>query len=558
MIIECSVADLQKLLGGTKKKKIPKKELEDLLSMYGAPPEPCADADLIRIEVFPNRNDLLSPEGVARALRGILGKETGLPEYKTKSSGITLKVDPSVRAVRPFISAAFVENVALDDSSIKSLMQLQEKLHQTHGRKRKKVAIGVHDVSKITKDIRYIALPKDKVRFVPLGMSEELSGPEILERHPKGMEYGGIISGFEKFPVVMDSRGTVLSLPPIINGTATGVTSKTNALLIEVTGTDLQAVEQACTIVATSLAERGGMIKTVRIVEGNKLRLAPVLSPRCMKVDPVYIRRVLGLGEKELPDRSILKFLGLMRFGIRMKDRTILVPSYRTDVLHQIDLAEDVAIAYGYNNFETVLPSLPNVGKEDAVSGERYNDRTTLVGLGFEEVFTFVLTSPETLFSRMNVTGERRVAVISNPKSEEFTIARDQVLPSLLGVLANNTHNSYPQKLFECGDVVLLDEKSETGCRNASRIAGVISDKTAGFVAIKQAVKVVLDDKGIWNKIELKPSEHGWFVPGRQADVILEGRVIGGFGEIHPQVLENFGLEMPAAGFELDALPLKD
>jgi len=560
MIIDCSVSDLCRLC----KKKLSKKQLEDLLSMYGAPPEPGAaveDPDLIRIEVFPNRPDMLSSEGVARALRGILGKETGLVNYSARSSGITIKVDSSVRMVRPFISAALVETAAapLDDLSIKSLMQLQEKLHLTHGRKRKKVAIGVHDISRITKKIRYIALPKEDVRFVPLGMSEELSGPEILEKHPKGIDYGSIISGFEKFPVVMDSKGTILSLPPIINGTATEVTPETRTLLIEVTGTDLQAVEQACTIVAASLAERGAVMKTVKIIEGErgKKRTTPILSPRSMKVDSSYIRRILGLDdEKELPDKKIMKLLGMMRFGVITKGNKVLIPSYRTDILHQMDLAEDVAIAYGYNNFKTELPALPNVGMEDAVGSERNNDRTTLIGLGFEEVFTFVLTNPASLFSKMNCGAkERKVAVISNPKSEDFTIVRDQVLPSLLSVLSNNTHNSYPQKIFECGDIVLLDENSDTGCRNVSRLAGLIADKTAGFVSIKQLVRVVLEDKGIWSRIELKSSVHEWFVPGRQADVVLDGRVIGWFGELHPQVLENFGLEMPAAGFELEALP---
>ena len=548
MIVECSVADLRKLCG----KNLSKTEFEDILSMYGAPPEPTDEADLLRVEVFPNRPDMLSPEGISRALRGILKLETGLKEYSAKSSGITLKVDSSVEKVRPFISAALVEGVTLEDAcTIESLMQLQEKLHLTHGRKRKKVAIGVHDTSKIGRELEYVAIPKENVKFVPLGMSDELSGPEILEKHPKGQEYGGIISDFENFPIVRDTAGTILSLPPIINGDATEVTPKSRELLIEVTGWDSAAVEQACTIVATALAERGGArIKTVKIIEGTDSRIHPLLSPREMKLDTAYIQRILGLN---IPENEIGEYLEMMRFGVS-GNGTVRVPAYRTDILHQIDLAEDVAIAFGYDKFEPSIPALPNVGRVEPSIEEKNMDRQTMIGLGFEEVFTFVLTSPQSLFVKMTCEKEREIARIGNPNSEEFTIVRDQIMPSLMQVLSSNTHNPYPQKVFECGEVVLLDSATDTKTRTLSRVCGMVADSTAGFTMIKQVVHAVLTDKGVWEDVTLEPSDHPWFVQGRQADILSGGRVIGSFGEVHPQVLENFGIEMPAAGFEIDTV----
>ena len=260
--IELDYGDLQSLLG----KKYSTKDLWEQIPMLGVDLE-SIDEDKIIVEVFPNRPDLLSVEGFARALNGFLGNETGLKEYKLIESGVTLNIDKSVKNVRPFISAAVIRNLKLNEKRLISLMNLQEKLHVTHGRHRKKVAIGVHDMSEIEGPYTYKAVKPDGIKFKPLGVSEELTPKEILEKHPKGNEYAWILNGLSRYPIIVDKNNNVLSFPPIINGELTKVSNLTKDVFIDVTGLDELAVNQALNIIVTSIADRGGEINSVELVD---------------------------------------------------------------------------------------------------------------------------------------------------------------------------------------------------------------------------------------------------------------------------------------------------
>ncbi|MDH5443605.1 MAG: phenylalanine--tRNA ligase subunit beta, partial [Hadesarchaea archaeon] len=239
--ITVSYRDLYKLVG----KRIESKQLCERLGMLGIEAE--AAGDELKLEITHNRPDLLSPEGVARALKGFLGVETGLPLYKLSASEVTVEVDQSVDAIRPFIAAGVVTNVKLTDEIVASLMQVQEKLHASLCRNRRRGSIGVYDLDTIQPPVHYTTTLPDGIRFVPLEFARELTPAHILREHPKGIEYGSIMQEWPRYPLLIDAQGVVLSMPPIINSESTRVTSTTKRLFIDVTGEDERVANQSLT-----------------------------------------------------------------------------------------------------------------------------------------------------------------------------------------------------------------------------------------------------------------------------------------------------------------------
>lgn len=259
---EFSFRELNGLLG----KNFRPEELRDRMPMLGVDIEGI-DEDKVVMEVFPNRPDMLGVEGFARAFRGFIGMDKGLCGYSAKGSDVKVCVDGSVKEVRPYIAAGIVKGVSFTEESLVSLMNIQEKLHVTHGRNRMKVAIGVHDMSRVEAPFTYKAVKPDGISFVPLDMSKEMDLAGILLDHPKGREYAWTLEGRKRYPVILDCKGNVLSFPPIINGELTRVCRDTKDIFIEVTGTCGKAVNQALNILVTSVLERGGKAYTVEIIE---------------------------------------------------------------------------------------------------------------------------------------------------------------------------------------------------------------------------------------------------------------------------------------------------
>ncbi len=260
--VEFDLREINHLLGN--KYKID--DIEEKISMLGVDLEDIDNERLV-MEVFPNRPDLLSVEGFVRALKGFLEIETGFKEYNITDSGIKILIEESVNNVRPYIVGAVIRNLSLNEKRLVSLMNLQEKLHITHGRNRKKVAIGIHDMKKIEGPFTYKAIKPDDIRFVPLDMKEELNLREILERHPKGIQYKWTLSGLKRYPIIVDKYNRVLSFPPIINGELTRVGEDTEDIFIDVTGLDNVAVNQALNIIVTSIADRGGEIQSIKLLK---------------------------------------------------------------------------------------------------------------------------------------------------------------------------------------------------------------------------------------------------------------------------------------------------
>jgi len=524
------------------KNKISKKEIIKRLPMIGADLDKIEN-DEISIEFFPDRPDLASVEGIARASRAFFEFETGLKKYNTKKSNIITKVDSSVKKVRPFVVTALVKNVTMTDELIASLMELQEKLHMGIGRNRKKVAIGVHNFEPVTPPFTYKAVDPDSVEFVPLNKVESMTLSEILKRHEKGIDYAHILEGFDKHPLIVDAYNNVLSYPPIINGSLTEVTPFTKDLFIDVTGTDKKAINYVINIVATSLAERGGQIFNTTVKYNGKSCISPDLTPDKRKLSVNYVNKILGT---QLSGNDIA--LCLMKMGYNAvtnkSDINVEIPAWRADILHDIDLVEDVAVGYGFDKFAIEFPKALTFGKTLSNHDLYKGLRNIMIGLGFNEVTTFTISNEQDEFTKMGLDISNRVE-IDNPIGEEYSCLRVGLIPSLLKILSENRHHPLPQKIFELG--IVVDKKY----KNQYCLAFVKIDAKANFTECKSLVDAIMRDSGA--KFNINDSKHPAFVKGRVASIIHNSKEIGFFGELHPKTISNFELEYPIIAFEINA-----
>ena len=522
--------DLEELSG------LDKDTIVQRIPMMGCDIERIED-DHVDIEFFPNRPDLYSAEGVSRAVRGFFDIETGLRNFSVIPSGIRITKDKEINRIRPYLACAVVRGIRFNSRSIESLMSLQESLHWAVGRNRKKVSIGVHDLGKIRPPFRYIAQEPD-FRFIPLDFAGPMTMRDILEKHPKGIKFAHILERFDKYPLILDSEDNVLSFPPIINSELTKVIENTEDLFIEVTGLD-PAVSFALNIVAASLAERGGRIESVTI---NGKTETPDLEPRRMKLKSKEAWAHLGF---ELPGEEMVHCLEKMRYGAKASGNMIevSVPAYRSDILHTWDLIEDIAIGYGFDRIVPELPSTSTTGRAHQISKQRDAVREIMVGIGYFEVMPFTLTNDRVQFEMMRRDKAEGTTHILYPISEDHTIVRPTILPNLLEILSINRHRELPQRIFEVGEVVMK-------CRNEQRIGCAAIHPQANFTEIQSVVDAVMRER----RMEYEVAESGdpAFIAGRRAEIIIKGRKAGVFGEIHPEVILNFGLEHPVIGFEIE------
>ncbi len=509
-------------------------ELEKNVRMLGADLKD-ASGDEIQVEFFPDRPDLYTVEGVARALKIYMGKEKP-KRYDTKEGDVKIKVDSSVKGVRPYIVGAVVKNVPVDELMIKSMMDFQEKLHITVGRKRKKVAIGLHDFDKVVPPFTYTTKPGD-FSFVPLGFEEKMSLEEILEKHPKGVEYGDIIKG-KGFPMILDSRGEVLSFPPIINGVLTQITEETKNIFIDITGTDLATIKKVLNIIAASFQDRGGEVYSVEIDDGEKIRV-PEFEYEKMRVDFDQARKLLGMNLSDEDIRSSLEKMGYFIHGEEVE-----IPPYRMDILNPVDIVEDIAKGFSYDRIE-----IRGLKKYSRGRGFEWDEKIKLimVGLGFLEIKSLTLSSFETQYDKMNVEREEKI-IVENPVSEATETLRSWLIPSLMEILQKNKHRDLPQKIFEAGYV-----RSDSLERH---LAFLYEDSKVGFTDGKSIVERILQDLNV--KYEITEEEHGSFIPGRCAAILIHGEKIGFFGEIHPKVIENFELGYPIVGGEINLEKIRE
>jgi phenylalanyl-tRNA synthetase beta chain len=535
--------DFKNLLGYD----ISKDNLIKNLPMIGADFDKEED-DELSIEFFPDRPDLLSVEGIARASRNFFGFTSGLQQYKIQSSDIILNVESSVKNVRPFIRCALVKNVTMTDELISSLMDLQEKLHYGIGRNRKKVAIGVHNYESVQPPFIYKAVDPNSVQFIPLAKTDSMTMSEILEKHEKGIAYAHLLKDFEKHPIIFDKNNNVLSYPPIINGTLTEVTPFTTDLFIDVTGTNAESIEYALNIVTTALAERGGTVYSIKIIDDDKNIISPSFTPKKRNLSTDYVNKILGT---KFDDKQIITCMQKMGYNIKIINQGLLeieIPSWRADILHEIDLVEDVAIGYGYQEFHREVPKASTFGQR--LDNQKINDvlRTIMIGLGYNEVTTFTISNENDEFKKIGLQVGKKVD-FQNPISEEYSCIRVSLIPSLLKILAENKHHPLPQNIFELGIIV------DDSFKNKYHLALISISANAHFTESKALTETIFRNIGLEFKIQEK--NHPGFITGRCASILIKNDEIGFFGELHPKTITSFELEHPILAIEIDIEKIK-
>lgn len=551
--IDVDIAEFERLLGLHFRGNMEK--LDDVLAFVKSEAKMFTEPEgIVSIEIKDtNRPDLWGVEGLARALRGYTKVEEGLREYAIAKTGVNVEVDDRLKNIRPFIACSTITGNSLNDTIIRGLMHLQDKLDQTYGRNRQKTSIGIYDLDLISPPLKYTVANPHDFAFVPLGFSEKMSLDEILERHPKGIEYGHIVKKHSVYPILLDAEEKVLSFPPIINSNDLGrITETTRNLLIEVTGTQLDTVLNTLKLVTLSLIDRGGKpsASTIHYLDGDLEMTTPDFGTKQVDLNVEYSNKIIGL---KLSAKKIAELLTTAGFGIeKVTDENVivLVPCYRIDIMHPIDLVEDVAIAYGFNNIEPIWRDLPTVGS--VMPEQRFVDvtRELMTGLGYQEILTYTMTNPDNLFSKMN-TERTRLVEISNPKVVTLTCLRNWLLPGVMEFLSNNQSVEFPQKVFELGKVTLIDENRETKTRDENWVAAATSHSNASFSEIKAALNSLFINLGLdWN---LEATSHPSFIEGRTGNIIVEGKALGVFGELNPRVLQFWKLENPAAAFEMNA-----
>ncbi len=538
--ISFSLKDLQHLVG----KKITLEHLEEYAPYAKGDVEGYdKETDEVKID-FGDTNlpYLWSVEGFAFLLKGILGSEKGCPSLKINKGNYKIIVDKSVSSIRPFIGGFVAKGHKIDDYLIKQLIQLQEKICENYGRKRKKVAVGIYSYDKITWPIHYKATDPESVKFVPLEFKREMTQQEIIEDHPKGKEYATLLQGFKKYPLLVDDKKEVLSFPPIINSNFTGkIEIGDEHLFIEATGTDLETIQLTLNIFAFALQERGCELYGVDVEYGDKTIRFPLEFNDSFSLSLEEVKRVLGI---EISEAECKKCLERMRYSVNKGK--IHIPDFRRDIMHPIDIIEDVAIGFNFMNITPASLTTYTRGQSRTIVSLIDNIRDLIVGFGCQEIFSPILTNKNLLYEKMNNKDSGTVE-ISSPMSESFSVVRSSLLPILMDVLSKNKHAEYPQKIFEQG---LVTTRKGENIEDHEVIALVSAHHKAEYTEIRQYLDALLRALGISG--ECVDIENSSFIPGRIAEVNVKGKSIGILGEIHPQVLENFGVEVPVCAMELN------
>ncbi|MCG3777969.1 MAG: Phenylalanine--tRNA ligase beta subunit [Nitrospira sp.] len=524
------------------------------------------DSGELRIELQDsNRPDLWCCEGIARQIR--VKRQGSLAPYgflSAKRKALKrLNVAPGMEKVRPFVAACAATGYHVTQEGLAQLIQTQEKLAEMFGRKRKTVSIGIYRLAAIEFPVVYDLVKPEKVSFTPLGMDTAMTLGEMLLVHPKGLEFGGILVGQDRLPVLRDAKQQALSFPPIINSREVGeVQVGDDALFVEVTGTDLSMVVLTLNIFAANLADRGAVIEPIAVRYPYKTSLGKtVVTPQDLKKSqklPVStIEQALGqtLGAKE-----VAKALTAYGYEVKASSKhvTVTLPLYRQDLMHAMDVVEDVAISRGYGDFLSVMPSDFTVGGLSRIEEVSDRVRTLMVGMGFQEVISNILGSPQDLRDAMRLEGTEwgQLVEVANVMSQNFSALRQWMLPSLLRVEAASNRAFYPHRLFEAGEVAKFDLKQPLGSRTVTVLGGMIAHADTHFSEIHSCVDTLF--YYVNQAYSLEPIQHPSFLPGRVGAIVSEGKPIGVIGELHPEVLERWQISVPAVAFEIELTRLAE
>jgi len=538
-VIELNLNRIKKIISGN----VTKKRIVDTLPFLGLDIE-SQDGDKIRIEYSPNRPDYSTDFGIALGLEGLLGIKKGIQKTNIKKQGkFEIKVDPSVSKIRPFVTGVIARNGTIDDETIKQLMNMQEDLHFGIGRKRKKSSIGLHDLDRISFPLNYTTSTRGH-SFVPLNSESKHTIDQILSETEVGKNYGWILGDSKNVPIIVDSEGTTISFPPIINASVTAVTTKTKNVLVEVTSLDKDAAEDMLSVVVAILQMAGFEIIQLTISGGKNS--TPRLNSRKIQYDTRLTEQILGLNISTSAMASSLKKcrLDAIQKGTKIQ---CTIPRYRFDVFGPMDIVEEIALGYGIDNLTPKLSPSQKLGEKSLMTKKLEIVSKITVGFGFTEALNSSLTSKKILFDFLNRDSSQMISVIDS-KSQEHTILRDTILPGLIENLSKNIHESYPQKLFEVGTVF----SKAKPIHEAINLAGVIAYKESNYSEMKSILQSILKTGfKIDSKTKTPKDDVTTFANGRHSDIFVGEKSVGIIGEINSDVLDNFKIRTSVVGFEI-------
>jgi phenylalanyl-tRNA synthetase beta chain len=522
------------------------------------------DTGELRIELQDsNRPDLWCCEGIARQIR--IKRQGSLAPYdflasKSKSPK-QLNVAPGLEGIRPYVAACAATGYRVTQEGLAQLIQTQEKLAEMFGRKRRTVSIGLYRLAAIEFPVTYDLARPDEVTFTPLGMDTVMTLGEMLLVHPKGLEFGGILAGHDRLPYLRDAKGQPLSFPPIINSREVGeVRPEDDALFVEVTGTDLSMVILTLNIFAANLADRGAVIEPIEVRYPYKTALGKaVMTPhdlgKSQKLSVNTIEQALG---QALGAHEVAKALTAYGYQVTTKGKEVRVkpPPYRQDLMHAMDVVEDVAISRGYSDFLPVMPSQFTVGGLSRIEEISDNIRALMVGMGFQEIISNILASPRDLRDAMRLEGTEwgKLVEVDNVMSQSFSALRQWMLPSLLRVEAASNRAFYPHRMYEAGEVARHDLSQAEGSRTVMVLGGMIAHADAHFSEAHSCLDTLF--YYVNQAYSLEPIQHPSFLAGRVGSIVSDGKHIGVIGELHPEVLERWQIAIPAVAFEIDLTEL--
>ena len=534
---------------------------------------------LYKIEVAANRYDLLCLEGLALALKVFLEKEP-MPVFKPLNvlpeNERQLIVEPSVEEVRPIGLAAILRGINFTNDTLKGFMELQEKLHNNICRGRKLVSMGTHDLDTIKGPVYYRALPKNEINFIPLNRTEAVDGDglmNLLKEDPKLGKYLYLLDGFDKYPVMMDSNNVIMSLPPIINSQHTKMTLDTHNVFIDITGLDYTK----CEIVLNTLVAMFSVyckdpftVEEVKVVttRNNEANLYPNLNPRVFKADVEYLRTISGI--HDIVPEEILKCLKKMELDgkiLNEKEIEVTAPITRSDVLHQCDIAEDLAISYGYNNITKKITPTNCYGRQQPYNKLADLFRHEMAMGGYVEFLTMALLSEKDLYTNMLKKPDDLSAKIFYSSCKEFEYMRSSLIPGILKSVEANKANQLPYRIFEISDVVLIDKNNEVGAANRRKLCFAYANTVSSMEIVQGMVDLLMKKIGlvfqekddVKKRYTIKPSNDPAFFEDRQAEIIIQDNIkIGIYGIIHPKVLKNFNIKNPVTLCDIDLQTIMD
>jgi phenylalanyl-tRNA synthetase beta chain len=558
--IEVSIEDISKLMGF--KKPLPIDELDEMVSyaiseVDSLPEGPDENGHTkVSIDVkTSNRPDLWSAEGIARVVRGRYDRP-GLPPLDAPKSGFEITVDAGVNKIRPYIGAAIVRGLELSDFLIKQIIQMQDKLDFSFGRKRKRTSIGIYNLNMINSPIKYTTVDR-KFKFQPLQFEEEITVDQIFEQHPKGIEYRHILDKYKDVPMLIDATGRVLSMPPIINSDDVGrVTEETTDVLLEVTGSNYDAVIEALVVVAQALRDRGGVVESVDINYASNYDILQDTTPHSKPIEfQVNVKKINNYLGTKISAKKMIKLLATRRNSatlIGTDELLVKLPPWRKDVLHWVDISEDIAIAYEYNKFIPTIANVITFGKLTQSTEDENSVRQILTGLGLIEVLNYTLTDIKTLgvnIRRNDKWVTDNCVEISNPVSQNYNFVRSDIMAGLIRFASLNKHNEYPQKVFETGECVKMDIKN-SDVITSTHVSSLSVGINESFETVQSLVETLFNLLRLEYKLESAISNY--YFDGRSASILINNKSVGHIGEIHPEILETYGVELPAVGFEVD------